>query len=146
MAIAWSVAFTQKHELFCKMGPARRQPTKRCVAVGRRSAGPTLGFAKVVFSRERNYRSFVPHFRDHTITSPFSPAGEKVADRPDEGAFQDGSVQTYQMAHLPTSYFLLPTSYFLLPTSYFLLPTSYFLLPTSYFLLPTSYCLLPTAY
>ena len=25
--------------------------------------------------------------------SPFSPSGEKVADRPDEGAFEDGSIQ-----------------------------------------------------
>jgi hypothetical protein len=25
------------------------------------------------------------------IPSPFSPSGEKVADRPDEGAFVDGS-------------------------------------------------------
>ena len=24
---------------------------------------------------------------------PFSPSGEKVADRPDEGAFEDGSIQ-----------------------------------------------------
>ena len=35
--------------------------------------------------------------------SPFSPAGEKVADRPDEGAYLDGSVlnQPHQKVTLP---------------------------------------------
>ena len=53
-----------------------------------------LACAKVVLSAPQICRSFVPQLPRNSSTSPFSPdSGEKVADRPDEGAFRDGGVR-----------------------------------------------------
>ena len=43
-----------------------------------------LGCVKVVFSRRLSDLGFVPDFRVHAVTSLFSPAREKVANRSDQ--------------------------------------------------------------
>jgi|GEM_PF-347180 len=57
--------------------------------------GLALGAAKIEFPRELGYLNFDSHLALPMSQVPFPPnSGEKVADRPDEGAFEDGNVQT----------------------------------------------------
>ncbi len=56
--------------------------------------GLALDCAKVKLSRHPICRGFVRLLPSNASTSPFSPdSGEKVADRPDEGAFGKGRVR-----------------------------------------------------
>ena len=53
-----------------------------------------LGCAKVVLSAPPICRGFISQLPSNASTSPFSPdSGEKVADRPYQGAFGDGRVR-----------------------------------------------------